>query len=478
MFTEIKVEELLASLPPIKENIIKLIDLSPEEVSRKIVVLDDDPTGTQTVHNVPVVTQWDKELLTDMMKREGKIFYILTNSRSLTIEEAKKINTEIAANLCKVTAELGIDFDIISRSDSTLRGHYPLEIDTLRNVIETRRGIKFDGEFIIPFFLEGGRYTVHDIHWVKDNDRLIPAGNTEYARDSAFGYKSSNLSEWVEEKTEGKFQADSVVSISLDDLRNGGPSRVQEIIKSIKQYTPIIVNATCYNDLRIFTRAVNELEKQGKRFLYRTAASFVKIKAGITDRVLLDEEELSTVKEKGAFTGGLVIVGSHVKKSTDQLEALLKEDQILGIEIAVKKLLKEETREDEINRVIIQMNKQLEKRNTVVYTSRELIKVDKPDSNLLISQSVSNALVKIVRGLKKKPSFIIAKGGITSSDIATQGLLIKEALVLGQISAGIPVWEAGKESMFPGMPYVIFPGNVGNINTLKIIYQKIKIKSE
>ena len=59
------------------------------------------------------------------------------------------------------------------------------------------------------------------------------------------------------------------------------------------------------------------------------------------------------------------------------------------------------------------------------------------------------------------------KGGITSSDVGTKALAVKKARVLGQIQPGIPVWQTGAESRFPGTPYVIFPGNVGEDGTLK-----------
>ena len=62
--------------------------------------------------------------------------------------------------------------------------------------------------------------------------------------------------------------------------------------------------------------------------------------------------------------------------------------------------------------------------------------------------------------------FIIA-GGITSSDVGTKALAVKKANVLGQIKPGIPVWQTGEESKFPMTPYVIFPGNVGEITTLR-----------
>ena len=76
--------------------------------------------------------------------------------------------------------------------------------------------------------------------------------------------------------------------------------------------------------------------------------------------------------------------------------------------------------------------------------------------------------------LHVKPAYIIAKGGITSSDVGTKALKVKKALVMGQIQKGIPVWLTGEESKFPGMPYIIFPGNVGDKDTLRLIVEELE----
>ena len=72
-----------------------------------------------------------------------------------------------------------------------------------------------------------------------------------------------------------------------------------------------------------------------------------------------------------------------------------------------------------------------------------------------------------------KPGFVLAKGGITSADVGVKGLGIRKALVLGQIEPGIPVWKALAESKFPNIPYIIFPGNVGEDETLKNAVKKL-----
>lgn len=92
---------------------------------------------------------------------------------------------------------------------------------------------------------------------------------------------------------------------------------------------------------------------------------------------------------------------------------------------------------------------------------------DTPEAALVRSVAISDALQSCVGKLPVTPAFVVAKGGITSSDVGVKALRVQCARVLGQIRPGIPVWQTGPESLFPGTPYVIFPGNVGEMSTLR-----------
>ena len=152
--------------PAIPENKINKEWLSAvDSIKRKIIVLDDDPTGIQTVHSIPVYTSWDFSTLRQIMKDKHKVIYILTNSRALTSVETQRLHKQLAMDLKQIALEEGKKFLLISRSDSTLRGHYPLETKTIYDEIKKEKEI--DGEIIIPFFLEGGRFTFNDIHYIK-----------------------------------------------------------------------------------------------------------------------------------------------------------------------------------------------------------------------------------------------------------------------------------------------------------------------
>ena len=463
----IKKSELLASLPQEWP-----VDLRPQILEKvkaskcKIVVLDDDPTGTQTVHSIPVLTDWSVETLQAELATELPTFYILTNSRSYTLNDAQSINTEIGHNLKEASQRTDRQFVVVSRSDSTLRGHFPGEVDALAKALAQ----DFDAWIINPFFLEGGRYTIDDIHYVDQGGWLVPAAETEFARDSAFGYRSSNLRRWVEEKAGGRISLDEVMTISISDLREGGPERVTSCLADLPGGCVCAVNAASYRDLEVFVAGLLEAEACGKNFLYRTAASFVQVRSGLSPRPLLTASDLNLPDS----AGGLIVVGSYVPRTTDQVNMLLSHPQIVNTEISVQKLLESNRRSDEIQRVAEKVDLALNAgKDMVIYTSRELMTAKDPKISLSINQKISQGLIAIIRKISTKPRYILAKGGITSSDIATNGLGVKHALVCGQIIPGVPVWKLGQESRYPGLTYVVFPGNVGDAQALVEVIKKL-----
>ncbi len=444
----------------------QLLENEIEQSNIKFVVLDDDPTGVQTVHDITVFTDWTVESIKKGFSLKDKLFYILTNSRGLTVEQTTKVHREIAQNVMAAAKELNQEFVIISRSDSTLRGHYPLETKLLKESLESDNNITVHGEILFPFFKEGGRFTANDIHYVNYNGELIPASNTEFAKDKTFGYSSSNLCEYVEEKTSGEYKAADVVRISLFSLRNGEINVIKHQLMEVNNFNKVIVNALDYDDVCVFCTALYQALAEGKRFMFRTAASFVKVVGGVTDIPLLTAKDMI----KGSSNnGGIIVVGSHTEKTTSQLEELKKLDGLEFIEFQ-SNLVMENRLDEEVARVVHLSEKFISEGKTVVcFTNRKLLTVenDTPEAALMRSVKISDAVQALVGNLKITPSFVIAKGGITSSDVGVKALKVKQALVLGQIRPGIPVWQTGSESRFPGIPYVIFPGNVGDVATLR-----------
>jgi uncharacterized protein YgbK (DUF1537 family) len=461
------VDYLTRNVPPeYPREMLSAIRQEINALNCSLVVLDDDPTGTQTVYDTPVLMNWEVASLEKELAAKTPLFYILTNTRSMTGPVAASLVQTIGRNLQQASRNTGRNITVISRSDSTLRGHFPLEVDALADALGEREAIRV----IIPAFFDGGRYTLNDIHYVQEGDTLVPAGETPFAADATFGYRASDLKAWVAEKTAGRIPATAVHSISLADIRLGGPERIREKLSAIKGGDVCIVNAASLRDLEVATYALIRAENAGIRFLYRTAASFVQVRAGLAPRPLLNAESLPLA----AGRGGIVVVGSYVPKTSAQVARLLQSTSN-PVEISVPALLQADTRDAEMQRVVQATNQLLSEGQTaVIYTSRKLILGEDAQSSLQIGGVVSRCLVDIVRAITVQPAFMLAKGGITSSDLATKGLGITRAIVLGQLIPGVPVWQPGPESKWPGIPYIVFPGNVGSETSLSEALERLQ----
>jgi uncharacterized protein YgbK (DUF1537 family) len=456
---------IFAALPPLWPHDVLSANRAAS-AARTLVVLDDDPTGTQTVRDIAVVTTWDVPTLRAELSAAPACFYILTNSRSLTAAASCALHRELARNLRAASAATGRTIAVASRSDSTLRGYYPLETDTLAEVLGP-----FDATLLMPYFEAGGRFTLADTHYVAEGDHLVPAAETPFARDAAFGYSHSHLPSWVEEKTAGRIRAAEVAAISLDLIRRGGPDAVAEKLRALPGGSVCIVNAAAPRDIEVCAAATLAAEQQGSHFLYRTAAGFVAARLGQSPHGLLSPEAFRT----GTAHGGLTIVGSYVPKTTAQLNRLLASADLAAIELNVTDLLQAARRDAALADAIATVNTALGAgRDTVVFTSRELATASDAAASLDIGRRISDALIAIVQGLAVRPRYLIAKGGITSSDTATRGLGVRRAIILGQALPGVPVWKLGSETRFPGLGYVVFPGNVGSDSALADLVRQLR----
>ncbi|AKU30675.1 four-carbon acid sugar kinase family protein [Bacillus altitudinis] len=460
--------ELLNAIPKAdSDRIQSAYEQALNHFHHKVIVLDDDPTGIQTVHGVSVFTDWSEKSIEAGFLEDSRMFFILTNSRSMTEKETAVLHETISSTIVKTAERLDQDFIIVSRGDSTLRGHFPLETEILRTTIEQQSSRQFDGEILLPFFKEGGRFTIGNIHYVQEGHELIPAGDTEFALDRTFGFQSSHLGEWIEEKSNGSFTKENTTYISLEDIRALRIEQIKDQLMTVKDFQKVVVNAVDYDDVKVFVIALIDAIKAGQHFLFRSAAALTKVLGGVEDQALLTRQDL--IQEESTH-GGLIMVGSHVKKTTEQLRALQQNKDIAFIEFDTHLVLEPEAFQEEIDRVIQQTERLLTTGQSVaVYTRRERLDLgdDRQEEELKLSVQISDAVTSIVQRLSIRPKYLIAKGGITSSDIGTRGLSVKRATVAGQIKPGIPVWQTGEESKFPFMSYVIFPGNVGSKDTLK-----------
>lgn len=457
-------DALLGALPPPwPEDLLPEIRARVAQDARKIVVLDDDPTGTQTVQDVTVLTRWTPESTRMIFEAPEPLVYLLTNTRSLPAGAAQELNNTIYSRLVEAAAQTGRDFAIISRGDSTLRGHFPAEVEAL----QAAAGKSFDGVMLAPSFFEGGRYTIGDVHYVAEAGWLVPAGETEYARDAVFGYRSSNLRAWVSEKTGGRTPPEAVASISIHELRRGGPLAVCQRLLALQKGQVCVANAAAYCDLEVLVLGLLQAEAEGRRLVCRSAASFVRVRAGLAPREPLAGAELAGWAGEGS---GLVIAGSYIQRSSQQIEALQDLNGMACLEVAVEALLAPDRRAAEIKRAAAAADAALAGGlDSLVFTSRGLV-----GGGLETGGAISSGLVEIVRRLRTRPGWMIAKGGITASDIATHGLGVRAARVIGQALPGVPAWRTGAESRWPGLLYIVFPGNVGGSEAIAELVQRLR----
>jgi uncharacterized protein YgbK (DUF1537 family) len=456
--------DITKNLPQeISRDLLPSIQESIQENEVTTIVLDDDPTGTQTVHDIPVYTRWSQTLILEELSKKTSLFYILTNSRSLQEDEAIQLNTDIGYMIYQASQKSNRKVRVISRSDSTLRGHYPAEVLALKKSLNIEEAT----DIVIPAFFQGGRYTINDIHYVEENGILTPAAETPFAADKSFGYRYSNLKDWIVEKSNNLINRDEVGSIGLEDIRILDMDSMERTLLN-KHNKAIIVNAITRKDLEIVSIALMKVEKAGKHFMYRTAASIVPIISGQRPKEILKAADLSRKKNHG----GLIVVGSYVPKTTLQLDYLLNHNDLISIEVVVDDILEGGDRTKQDLAISERISKYMLSGNHVVLsTSRKLVTGKDKIESLKIINRVAESINRIVSGITVQPGFVIAKGGITSSDVATLGFQVKRAIVLGQILDGVPVWKL--DGKWDGLTFVVFPGNVGGESSLYDAFQKL-----
>lgn len=432
----------------------------------KIIVLDDDPTGSQTVHSCLLLMCWDVDTLKLGLLDESPIFFILTNTRSLTPAQADSVTRDVCHNLKTAIADVGIeDYLVVSRSDSTLRGHYPVETDAIAEELGP-----FDAHFLIPAFFEGGRITRDSTHYLIVDGQPVPTHETEFAKDSVFGYSTAYLPDYVEEKTSGRITAEQVERFTLSDIRQGTQNRLMQLQDNVC----VAVDGETQADLDQFAADALQAAAQGKKFLFRSAASILTALAAPPPQPV-QPEDMAQYTRQGK--PGVVLVGSHVQKTTQQLQPLLAEAGTEGIEVDVAQLVHptEDVRSHLLQSVLSQVEAAYQADKTpVIYTSRKELTFDDVQTRLDFGVAVSRLLMDILRGLPSDIGFLISKGGITSNDTLSTGLALQSARLLGQIIPGCSVVRTPADhAQFPDLPVVLFPGNVGSDQALATVYQRL-----
>ncbi|MGA9991987.1 MAG: four-carbon acid sugar kinase family protein [Thiobacillaceae bacterium] len=427
----------------------------------KIIVLDDDPTGSQTVHSCLLLTRWDVATLKAALTDSAPLFFILTNTRGMDATRAAEVTREVCDNLKVALADYAGPVLFVSRSDSTLRGHYPVETDVMNAALGP-----FDATLLTPAFFEGGRITRDSTHYLLVDGKPVPTHETEFARDSVFGYRTAYLPDYVAEKTAGRVAAKDVARLTLADLRGGTAGAW---LAALHGNAVGVVDGETPADYQLFADAVLAAAAAGKRLLFRSAASLLTALAKLPPQPVAGDSFSTLVRDQQP---GAVIVGSHVAKTTAQLSALLKERGVVGLPLDVARLPAENAAViDELTTNIAHAH--ANGLTPVVFTSRAERQFASVAERLAFGEAVSGTLMDVVRRLPPTFGFLISKGGITSNDMLSSGLALTASRVLGQILPGVTVVQTPPEHRLPQIPVVIFPGNVGGEDALVEAYRRL-----
>jgi uncharacterized protein YgbK (DUF1537 family) len=478
MLHAIPLQNLLAQAPvedadPDRVDVVRR--LSGRRMER-LIVLDDDPTGSQCVADVPVITRWSREDLAWGLEQSESALFILTNSRATDGRQAASFAREIVHRALEVAQGMGIQPVFVSRGDSTLRGHFPAETDAMCQELSLA-GHPVDAVLLCPAFPEAGRITVGDVHWLCRGSQAVPVSETEYASDETFGYRESNLKAWVEERTAGRVRAGDVRSVGIEEIRSGGPARVAKILSDCPAGSVVVLNAASRGDLDVLALGAISAESQGQRFLYRSGPSFVAARGGYRAPAPLRSYDSYGARSRSrGGRHGLVVVGSHTQLTRQQVDFVLERCDMTHVELDVSMVLDPGATVRHVADVFHKARAALKAGDTLLSTSRLSVRRGGADEALSGSQRISNALTRIVARLVDEVpvGYIVAKGGITSSDVLTRALKVRRARVVGKLSEeGVSLWRPSLARPLGEVPFVVFPGNVGSRESLMDAIQAV-----
>ncbi len=440
----------------------------------KFVVIDDDPTGSQTVHDCLLLLKWDCSTLIKGFESKSNLFFILANTRSLSENDAKLTIEEICNNLKRVIASQAYEEEIIfiSRGDSTLRGHNFLE----PNVLNICLG-PFDATFHIPAFIEGKRLTINGSHFVDKT----PINQTMFAKDKIFGYETSNVKNLLFQKSKSQINIEDIQNLLFSDVEilNAEENNIVfQKLKNLKNNQHVIVDVENYSQLNKFSLVIKKLTKQ-KKFLFRTAASFI---SAISEKKSVPQIEtffsnLRIRNKEKSFLPGLIIVGSFVELSTIQLENLLEISNCNPIELDVFEFFRITSSEHNQrlrnlfkNKFLTEIRFSFDNGQTpVLFTSRKFMSLDYSEQ-FNFYNSLACFIAELVADLKYEIGYLISKGGITTNLILSNGLNADYVYLQGQILTGISVvtYDLKNDEK---LPIVTHPGNIGTKDSLVNIWK-------
>ncbi len=400
----------------------------------KILVCDDDPTGTQSATGVEVLLRWDADVLTDALRRADAV-YLLTNTRALDEQAAVALVSGIRADADVAGGRLGERVRLVLRGDSTLRGHVFAECDA----VDPAAPVLF-----VPAFPGGGRTTVDGTHRVRVGDEILPAHETEFARDPVFGYRDGHLPGYVREKS-----ARTPVTVGIDDVRSGALTGVLTAAADTDVVLPDVHDDSDVARIADALRAAWAI----REIVARGGAPLAAAVCRVSSDGLLDVPVAGPGRT-------LLVCGSHTAAAGRQLTnacAGRGTPVVVGTDDALA------DPDATAARLVRELAGDLSAGGWAALASERERRAE--HDTLAHGESVMRAVVGAVAALREQVDVVVTKGGITGAQVARDGLGAVSARVRGQVLPGVSVWDL----MTPGgraVVQVVVPGNVGDDDAL------------
>lgn len=403
----------------------------------KCLVLDDDPTGTQSASNVVVLLRWNADSIIEVL-REHDAVYLLTNTRAVDEAEAVALLQSIRADRDTAAEVLGEPVHIVLRGDSTLRGHVFAETEAFADPDDV---VVFQ-----PAFPQGGRTTVDGMHFVRIDGVDIPAHESEYADDPVFPFDSGYLPDYVRART-----SRTPLSVPLADVRAG---RLPAILAEAAPGTVILPDAETDDDVRLSAAAIRESWLAGGSVVVRSASPLAAAIAGVESDGLLPRPLIDTSEPT------LLVCGSHTDGATRQLEPVIARWGVLATVDTDAALTDTDA---ESARLAGSVVAGVEASGFGAVVSDRVRRAD--HNTLEHGERVMSVLTSVVAAVRTKVTNVVSKGGITSADVARIGLGADRAYVRGQVLTGVSVWDLTTPEG-NSVTYIVVPGNVGDPSTI------------
>ena len=447
---------------------------TPPPPGFRIVVIDDDPTGSQTVHGCPLLLRWDADALAEGLRHPSPLLFVLANTRALDPAAARERVVAICRGLRQAFAAVGVEhWLLVSRGDSTLRGHFPLEVEAISAELGP-----FDATFLVPAFLEGGRTTLNATHLLHGR----PVHESPFARDGLFGYSTSFLPAWVAERSGGRIPAEAVQRLGLAELE-AGPEPLRRRLAALTGNPIVAVDAEQPRHLAALGAAVRALSDPAadradrpRRFLFQSAASLLNGLADLPPQPL-DAVGLAGLRRRdaaGRALPGLVLVGSHVPLADAQLARLLADPGCVGVELLVDRV--QRALEGPLPDLLLasleqEWRERLETllaagHTPVLFTSRGERPCRHAAERRALGLALAGLMARLAAALAPRLGYLISKGGITSHTLLADGLGLARVELQGQLLPGLSLLLTPPDAVPPALPVLTFPGNLGEAPTL------------